>query len=237
MSRRFLRARARIAVVLAATTVAVGATATTATAHDGTHESAAYGWYLSLHNINNGPIGTTHYPEGPAHASFLDTHHDLVIIGAGETNSGGNPSTGDAWADASLTKLGLDLFYILPTLPTPRLASIVGDTLRAECRATTADVTGTSSIGSLRISILGKPVTLPATPPPNFKVSVPGLIDITLNKQVRNANGSLTVTALAVESTALFETLVQGNVDGLFASTTCGAEVSGGEGVPGGHEH
>lgn len=235
MSLRSLRTRA--ALLLAATTAVVGATSSAAIAHEGTHESAAYGWYLSAHDVNNGPIGTTHYPDGPGHASFLDTHHDLAIIGAGETNSGGDHETGEAWADASLTKLGLDLFYVLPSLPTPRLATVVADSLRAECHASSAGVTGTSSVGSLRITILGKAVTLPATPPPNTKVSVPGLIDITLNKQVRNANGSLTVTALAVESTPLFETLVQGNLDGLFASVTCGAEVTGAEGVPSGHQH
>lgn len=185
-----------------------------ASAHTGAHESAAYGWYLSAHDINNGPIGSTSYPTGPFHSSFLDTHHDLAIIGAGETNSGGDPATGDAWADASLTKLGLDLFYVLPSLPTPRLATIVADSARAECRATSAGLTGTSSLAGVSIEILGNKVAIPATPPKNFTVSVPGLINITLNKQVTNANSSLTVTALAVESTPLFVTLVQGNLDG-----------------------
>lgn len=54
--------------------------------------------------------------------------------------------------------------------------------------------------------------------PPNTKVAVPGLASVTLNKQVTNKDGSVTVTALSID------------VDGIqkldLASCTCNEEAS-----------
>lgn len=92
-------------------------------------------------------------------------------------------------------------------------ARIVGaGTVEAECNGTT----GTTTIADLRA--LGIPVNID-TSQANQKVAVgggqiPGLVDITVNKQTSNADGTFTVTALAVN--------LLGQIDLNVASATCG---------------
>ncbi|WP_107656003.1 choice-of-anchor P family protein [Nocardia suismassiliense] len=223
-------------VGLAATAGVLAATAGPAAATI-QHQSTAFGWYLSAHDVNHGPIGTTAYPQGPTHASLVDTHHDLVVVGGGESDSNGDGTTGASWAKAKLTELGIDLFHVHPSIDLPGgVLTIVADSLESSCRADASGTTATSSLTGAHVTINGKQTDIPASPPPNFKISVPGLIDVTFNKQTRTATGALSVQALAIESTPLFETIVQGNLDGYFASSTCGETVTVGE-LTGGHGH
>lgn len=80
-------------------------------------------------------------------------------------------------------------------------------TVIAECNGDT----GSTTIADL--NALGVPVNLPVDKP-NAKVEIPGLLTITANEQIANANGTFTVNALHVN--------LLGQVDLTIASATCG---------------
>lgn len=84
------------------------------------------------------------------------------------------------------------------------------DAVVAEC---TGD-TGTTTITDL--SALGLPVDIDVDEP-NAKIEIPGLLTVTANEQIANADGTFTVNALHVN--------LLGQVDLVVASATCG-EVS-----------
>ncbi|NYI43180.1 hypothetical protein BJ993_000260 [Nocardioides aromaticivorans] len=85
------------------------------------------------------------------------------------------------------------------------------DAVIAEC---TGD-TGTTTITDL--SALGLPVDIDVDEP-NAKVEIPGLLTITANEQISNADGTFTVNALHVN--------LLGQVDLVVASATCGEVTS-----------
>jgi hypothetical protein len=89
-------------------------------------------------------------------------------------------------------------------LGTNGLATIdlVADAIYSECTATSSpSATGTATLvnASIVSTLLGVPTTLlslPANPAPNTGLSVPGLLDLTLNGQSSSSVGQLSVTAL-----------------------------------------
>ncbi|MBU2698218.1 choice-of-anchor P family protein [Pimelobacter sp. 30-1] len=80
-------------------------------------------------------------------------------------------------------------------------------TVIAEC---TGD-TGKTTIADLKA--LGLPVNIPVTEP-NAKVEIPGVVTITANEQIANADGTFTVNALHLN--------LLGQIDLTIASATCG---------------
>ncbi|MFI7080244.1 choice-of-anchor P family protein [Micromonospora sp. NPDC049903] len=80
--------------------------------------------------------------------------------------------------------------------------SLVADAIYSECTATSSpSATGSATLVNARIvsTLLGIPTTLlslPANPAPNTGLSVPGLLNLTLNGQTSSTTGQLTVTAL-----------------------------------------
>ncbi|MER7167425.1 choice-of-anchor P family protein [Micromonospora sp. NPDC000207] len=80
--------------------------------------------------------------------------------------------------------------------------TLVADALYSSCTATSSpSATGSASLVNARIvsTVLGIPTTLlslPANPAPNTGLSIPGLLDLTLNGQTSSGTGQLTVTAL-----------------------------------------
>ncbi|UUW89082.1 choice-of-anchor P family protein [Pimelobacter simplex] len=80
-------------------------------------------------------------------------------------------------------------------------------TVIAEC---TGD-TGKTTIADLKA--LGIPVNIPVTEP-NAKVEIPGVVTITANEQIANADGTFTVNALHLN--------LLGQIDLTIASATCG---------------
>jgi hypothetical protein len=110
-------------------------------------------------------------------------------------------------------------------LGTSGLASIalVADAITSSCTATSSpSATGTTSLVNARITstLLGVETTLlslPANPAPNTGLSVPGLLDLTLNGQTSSGTGQLTVTALNL-------TALGGALAGVTIGTSsCGA--------------
>ncbi|MFE9188232.1 choice-of-anchor P family protein [Micromonospora sp. NPDC007208] len=111
------------------------------------------------------------------------------------------------------------------TLGTSGLAtiSLVADAIYSSCTATSSpSATGTASLVNARIvsTILGVDTTLlslPVNPAPNTGLSVPGVIDLTLNGQSSSGVGQLTVTALNL-------TALGGALAGVTIGTSsCGA--------------
>ena len=86
------------------------------------------------------------------------------------------------------------------------LGSIKAGAISAQCTADSAgNVTGSSNFANAAVygptlPLIGatKLLDLTANPAPNFGVSIPGVAELLLNKQVVNPDGSLTVTALTV---------------------------------------
>ncbi|WP_157563441.1 choice-of-anchor P family protein [Micromonospora chokoriensis] len=111
------------------------------------------------------------------------------------------------------------------TLGTSGLAtiSLVADAIYSSCTATSSpSATGTASLVNARIvsTLLGIETTLlslPLNPAPNTGLSIPGLIDLTLNGQTSSGVGQLTVTALNL-------TALGGALAGVTIGTSsCGA--------------
>ncbi|MEU1588185.1 choice-of-anchor P family protein [Micromonospora sp. NPDC005710] len=111
------------------------------------------------------------------------------------------------------------------TLGTSGLAtiSLVADAIYSSCTATSSpSATGTASLVNARIvsTVLGIETTLlslPVNPAPNTGLSIPGLINLTLNGQSSSGVGQLTVTALNL-------TALGGALAGVTIGTSsCGA--------------
>lgn len=104
----------------------------------------------------------------------------------------GTCSTGDTTTGIVLDLLGL--------------GSIRAGAISAQCTAdANGNVSGSSNFANAAVygptlPLIGatKLLDLSANPAPNFGVSIPGIAELLLNKQVVNPDGSLTVTALTV---------------------------------------
>lgn len=96
---------------------------------------------------------------------------------------------------------------------------IAAEAITATCSADLTGVTGSTTL--VGASVLGQ--TLDAEPEPNtaLQVVIPGVasIGVTLNRQVQNPDGSLSVTALALEIDAV-EGLITGTLG--IGPATCG---------------
>lgn len=218
-----VRTKTTLATVAAAAAVVGTAVAPQAQAAEG-NKAAGYAAYISAHMVNVGPIGSATYPSTQTSSSLGDTNHDLVVLGAMETRTGGDEATNTSWATSNIGRAGFDLFNFGGNLPInkPGLFSIVADGVSASCTASPNGATGAGSLGGVNVIVNGAKVRLPINMPANFKIPVPGLLNVTFNKQVKSSDGTLKVTALSIESTDLFEKLVLGNLDVNLAEVSCG---------------
>ena len=91
------------------------------------------------------------------------------------------------------------------------LVSLTATAVSSSCTfdSDTGKVTGTASITGGSVGAL-VPISLAANPAPNTGVSVAGIADITLNKQVTAADGTLTVDAIYVSLLGSTQTLTIG---------------------------
>lgn len=115
---------------------------------------------------------------------------------------------------------------IIPGLPlVNNLVTLGADAIYAECTATTAGETGTSTLvgANLFLTVLGLVPTgtpLAANPGPNTTVNLLNLLTVTTNEQIINPDGSLTVNALHV---VLLPALTGSSAaDIVIGSVTCG---------------
>lgn len=165
----------------------------------GAYTSKAQAIEANLHDLPVGPLTVANWPAGPTHAVLAGSQH-VVDFGILESNANG--SYVDGWVSADTRIAGI-------TGGINGLLSIDLGAITSECRSDASGQTGSSSVASGSISILGYGVLkLPLNAPPNTTVSIPGLLDVTLNRQVHNADGSLTVTAIDIHGTPLLSTLL-----------------------------
>lgn len=172
---------------------------TTAAPGPGAYGSSATAVHAELHDIPIGPLTVANWPSGPTHAVLTGSQH-LLELGLLETNASGSYEDGWDSADASVARVKGSVASLL---------SIDLGLITSQCRADSTGVSGSSHLAGGTIKILGKgALTIPENPAPNTHLSIPGLLDVTLNKQVRNANGTLTVTAIDIEGTKTLQTLL-----------------------------
>lgn len=189
----------------------------TAAAAAGTAQSSASVVDINLLGVVASPLTST-FPPGSTIAPQTLTVSGVVstTIGVTSAGTGGNASLGQSDAHVYTDSTALDF-----NLAGLGAVSLDLGAVTSDCAATEASATGNATIanGSLVIDqpLLLPTITvpIPVNPAPNTVVSVPGILSLTLNKQV--VSGS-TITVTAVELSLLTGT---GTV--ALSRVSCGA--------------
>jgi hypothetical protein len=113
-------------------------------------------------------------------------------------NIGGLLTTGVATATAGPTSASETVNGIRGILSV--LARLTASSVTSSCsfNTNTGLVTGTAAITNGEVNRPGSSTSLAANPAPNTKITVAGLVTITLNRQTKASDGTLTVTAIFV---------------------------------------
>ncbi|MFM9370696.1 choice-of-anchor P family protein [Streptomyces sp. Da 82-17] len=201
--------RAALGAVFAASLVAT----TAGTAHAAAGSSSAYGAKASLGPVKIAEVAKSRYTAGPPAANLAQlTVPNVLSVKALSTRANGNATTGTTFATAKTAEARLNL----------RLASIGADAIGARCDARPGTRPRGNTVilnGTVKAPLGVGTVKLPVNPAPNTKVELPaGLGSITLNEQVHNPDGSLTVNAVHVR---VAKKPLAG--DAVIASATCKA--------------
>ncbi len=194
----------------------VGATPASAAPGD----ASAYGAQLNLSLLGSGAVSAGPFAEananGPTTNTFVGANVPGVLsTGVINTEATRDENTGGVHSKASTADISLGLLSAIT-------GGISAQAIEAECTATQAGVTGTSTLAGLNLGNLG---TVDANPAPNTTVNV-GLVGINIakivfNEQISNPDGSLTVNALHL--TLLGGVLGSiGTGDLVISSATCG---------------
>jgi len=153
----------------------------------------------NLHDLPVGPLTVATWPIGPSHAVLTGSQH-IVDFGVLESNAAGSYEDGWVTADAEVARV---------TGSIQGLISVELEAISAECRSDAGGQTGSASIAGGKIRIAGYGVIkIPINPAPNTYLGIPGLLDITLNKQVVHPDGSISVTALDIHGSQLLQGLL-----------------------------
>lgn len=153
----------------------------------------------NLHDLPVGPLTVAAWPTGPTHAVLAGSQH-ILDFGILEANADGDQEAGWLTADSSVASINGGIEGLLAI----KLGAIT-----SQCRTDASGQTGSASIAGGSISVLGYgAIKIPLDPAPNTHLSIPGILDIYLNKQVRHPDGSLTVTALDIHGSALLQTVL-----------------------------
>ena len=130
----------------------------------------------------------------------------LLRANALNASTSGDPASGTSTATGSAANV-----QVVPAAAGPSLVS--ASAVSATCQATPEGATGSATIVDGRIN---GTQALDVTPGANTVIQVPGVAKVTLNEQIQNPDGSLTVNALRVQ-------LIGGDAaDIIVGSATCG---------------
>ncbi len=181
-----IRRGARVAAVVGLSAAVVVGLAGPASAAEGQNEATGI---VAAGLIDAGPFAYANFPLGP----FSDTLVDVTV--AGLLSSGTvNADAGETSASASVEDLSVTL---------APLTTLTASAVSSECSydPETGTLSGSSSIvdGTVDLPLLLPNIDLEASPAPNTTVSVPGVAEITLNRQVIGTDGSLTVDAIYID--------------------------------------
>jgi hypothetical protein len=214
--RRRVRRTAAVGIATAALVVGIAGPAAAA-------QASSYGV-----DVNVTVIGSPAVDVGPLAASSVgDSPNTLASVNAGglvttgvvNTSATADAATGGFTSAASVDNLAINIG--------PLVVGAAG-VVTASCTAAQAGNTGASTLAGLTASLAGLPITIPVNPAPNTTVSIAvGLIQIatlTLNEQIANADGGLTVNALHLTLLGgVLGSIAAGDV--IVSSATCGPAV------------
>lgn len=154
--------------------------------------------------IAAGPFSEALFNQGP----FTDTLVDVDVpplLSSGTVNT----TAGATSATASVEDLAVAL---------SALATVNAGVVESECSydPASAVLSGSATLTDAEVTLLGiiPDIALDASPAPNTGVTVPGVAQITLNRQVTNPDGSLTVDAI-------FINLLSGTQTVTIATASC----------------
>lgn len=212
---RRLRRTAAVGIAASALVLGVAGPASAATA-------SSYGV-----NVNVAVVGGSTVDVGPLVPSTIGDSPNtvasasagtLVTTGAITTTATADPDTGGFDSSATVADLVIGIGAL----------DVTADAIVADCTAIQSGETGTVTLTGLAASLGGLDIVIPGTIAPNTQVSISvGLIEIgtlTLNEQIQNPDGGLTVNALHLE---LFGGVLGaiGDGDVIISSATCGPAV------------
>ena len=221
-----MRFNARLAVLAAMATIVGGGiawlTAPAASAQAAPGTGHAYGAFAAVTllpgvvtrdglNLNTGALAESS-TSGPANASVVDVPLRGVVTAQAITSSSARTAT-------TVTTRAAIVDVRLPVLGAALGGTPSVQVLRAKCTGTGMGTAGSSEIAGVNLGRLG---TIPVTGAPNQTIDVPQVARIVLNEQVKDLDGSLTVTALHVTLLGGSVTGKLGSGDIRLASATCG---------------
>ncbi|MBC6448144.1 choice-of-anchor P family protein [Actinokineospora xionganensis] len=159
--------------------------------------------------INVGPLAPSH-TDGPTTAEVASVSiPNVLTAGVATSEAIRDDATGGVHSEASVANVALSL---------GGFSGSIG-LVEAACDATQGGNTGSTSI--VNGTFNGQ--SLPANPPPNTVIAVPPgpvpppVLSITLNEQIVNGDGSLTVNAIHIRANT---PIISGDV--IISSATCG---------------
>lgn len=211
---------ARRGGVLALTAVAallVGIVPASAAPGDG----SAYGvevdvTLLNVPAVHVGPLAAAR-TTGPTTDTLASaTVPGVLTAGVINTSATKDPNTGGVTATASTAKVGLPLLSAL--------GSVHADLIAAKCEADQKGEHGQSTLTNATLGSLG---ALAVNPAPNtvVRISLPlvgNVATLTLNEQIHNPDGSLTVNAVHLHLLGGKGVGAIGSGDVIISSATCG---------------
>jgi len=159
--------------------------------------------------VRCGPFAASAFPGGPATDTALSARAgNLLTTGAIRTTAN------ISGASATVASLRVQL---------APLTTVTAGVVSSSCtvNGTTGAITGTSSIanGNVNLPVLAA-ITLDAAAAPNTIVAVPGVANITLNRQTTAPDGTLTVDAIFVSLLGSTQTIT-------VATSVCGPRAMG----------
>jgi len=212
----YLLCRGGVLAAVVASVVLAGSVPASAAPGDG----SAYGaqatvTLLGQPAVNVGPLVVSN-TNGPTTATLASINvPGILTTGVVSTSAIRDDNSGAVTAIATTADVGI------PLLQGP-LGTVTATAITAECDATQAGVTGSSTFVQANLGSLG---AVAANPAPNTVLQVTDLglniATITLNEQISNPDGSLTVNALHVHLIGGQLTSI-GTGDLIISSATCG---------------
>ncbi|WAL66068.1 choice-of-anchor P family protein [Amycolatopsis cynarae] len=169
------------ALLVTGAVLAPAAGATTTTGHSTASSGGNSAFAVSASGLLHiDPSPAVDDSNGFSQASLVKAQVPPALLGVGALNA----QAGGGGAQASVAKLGVGLG---PAKPLVNAAAI-----EAQCGY------GEKPHTSLAKAAIGD-IKLDVQVPANTSVSVPGLLSVTLNKQVKHKDGSITVTAISIQ--------------------------------------